>query len=111
MTSTKPDPVKIFKALSNPSRVEILKTIYKQGISCTFEGKVPTAEKCSCVGDIVQRFRLAPSTISHHIKELAHAGLVKVERSGQFIRVVPNPEALKVLGDFSDSLLNSAAKK
>jgi DNA-binding transcriptional ArsR family regulator len=56
------------------------------------------------VGDIVERFKLAPSTISHHIKELALAGLVKVERSGQFCRVYPNPEALKAISAFSDSL-------
>ena len=58
----------------------------------------------TCVGDIVERFRLAPSTISHHIKELALAGLVRVERNGQFIRVFPNPEALKAISTFSDSL-------
>lgn len=99
------DPAKIFKALSNESRLEILKSLYQEGISGTLEGQEECAEKCSCVGDIVERFRLAPSTISHHIKELAMAGLVKVERNGQFIRVFPNPEALKAISVFSESLV------
>ena len=99
------DPSKIFKALSNESRLEILKSLYREGISGTMEEQETCIEKCSCVGDIVERFRLAPSTISHHIKELATAGLVRVERNGQFIRVFPNPEALKAISAFSESLL------
>ena len=99
------DPVRIFKALSNESRLEILKSLYREGISGTMEGQDLCAENCSCVGDIVERFRLAPSTISHHIKELALAGLVRVERNGQFIRVFPNPEALRAISSFSDSLV------
>jgi ArsR family transcriptional regulator len=102
------DPAKIFKALSNESRLEILKALYKEDITGTLEGEEPCAERCSCVGDIVERFKLAPSTISHHIKELALAGLVKVERSGQFCRVYPNPEALKAISAFSDSLAGEA---
>ena len=103
------DPVKIFKALSNESRLEILKSLYLEGISGTMEGPEPCMENCSCVGDIVERFRLAPSTISHHIKELAMAGLVKVERNGQFIKVFPNPEALEAISAFSESLVRGIA--
>lgn len=104
------DPVKIFKALSNESRLEILKAIYHAGICGTIEGEIPEVEKCSCVGDIVQRFDLAPSTISHHIKELYTAGLITVERDGQFIRIAPNPEALKAVSAFSDSLAGELQK-
>jgi ArsR family transcriptional regulator len=103
------DPARIFKALSNESRLEILKSLYQEGISGTLEGQELCAESCSCVGDIVERFRLAPSTISHHIKELAMAGLVRVERNGQFIRIFPNPEALKAISTFSDSLVRQVS--
>lgn len=99
------DPVRIFKALSNESRLEILKSLYQEDISGTLQDQRECAECCSCVGDIVERFRLAPSTISHHIRELAMAGLVKVERNGQFIKVFPNPEALEAISAFSDSLV------
>jgi ArsR family transcriptional regulator, arsenate/arsenite/antimonite-responsive transcriptional repressor len=105
------DPVEIFKALSNPSRLEILKFVYESGVSGTFQGKNACCEKCSCMGDIVGKFKLAPSTISHHIKELVRAGLIKVERDGQFIRLLPNPEALEAVSMFTDSMLASAARK
>jgi ArsR family transcriptional regulator len=105
------DPVKIFKALSNKSRLEILKAVYQEGITGTLEGKAPCEGKCTCcVGDILRKFRLAPSTISHHIKELVHAGLVRVEREGQFIRVLPNPETMKVISDFSESLFRDTLR-
>lgn len=105
------EPARLFKALSNESRLEILKAVCEEGISGTLEGKTPCVEKCSCVGDIVQRFQFAPSTISHHIKELAQAGLVKVQRKGQFIRVFPNPEALKALKAFAESLLRMSRRR
>lgn len=105
------DPARLFKALSNESRLEILKAVCEEGISGTLEGRNPCVEKCSCVGDIVQRFHLAPSTISHHIKELAQARLVKVQRMGQFIRVSPNPDALKALTAFAESLLRMSRRR
>lgn len=105
------DAAKIFKALSNPSRLEILKAIYKKGICGTLNGEAPTVEKCSCVGDIVGEFHLAPSTISHHIKELAQAGLVSMSRDGQFICVFPNMESLEAIKDFTESLEGDMEKK
>ena len=88
------DPVKIFKALSNESRLEILRSLYHEGITGTLEGQETCAEKCSCVGDIVERFRLAPSTISHHIKELANADLITTEKRGKYLVARINKETL-----------------
>lgn len=105
------DPVEIFKALSNPSRLEILKFVYKSGVAGTFEGKLECCEKCSCMGDIVDRFHLAPSTISHHIKELVRAGLINVERDGQFVRLMPNPEALEAVSQFTESVMANGVRK
>ena len=104
------DPVEIFKALSNPSRVEILKFIYASGFTGTLDGKTECCE-CSCMGDIVCKFNLAPSTISHHTKELVRVGLVKVERDGQFIRILPNPEALEAVSEFMDGVVDSCKAK
>jgi ArsR family transcriptional regulator len=98
------DPVEIFKALSNESRVEILKAVYKAGVSGIYEDKKLCCETCSCMGDIVKKLGLAPSTISHHTKELVRAGLIRCERDGQFIRLIPNPEALEVIGSFANTL-------
>jgi ArsR family transcriptional regulator len=105
------DPVEIFKALSNPSRLEILKFVYQSGVTGTYDGKLECCEKCSCMGDIVGKFHLAPSTISHHIKELVRAGLVNVERDGQFVRLLPNPEALEAVSAFTESVMAGVDRK
>lgn len=103
------DPVEIFKALSNPSRLEMLKFIYESGAGA-FDGGNPCCE-CSCIGDIVGKFNLAPSTISHHAKELVRTGLVKVERDGQFIRLLPNPEALEAASALMNAVVESNKNK
>lgn len=64
----------ISKALADPSRFEML-----QRISTSKE-----APTCSSVCDWL---RLAPATVSHHLKELESAGLVTVEREGKFARI------------------------
>ena len=61
----------ISKALADPKRFEML-----QRIAASKE-----APTCSCVRDWL---RLAPATISHHLRELEAAGLVNVERDGKF---------------------------
>jgi ArsR family transcriptional regulator, arsenate/arsenite/antimonite-responsive transcriptional repressor len=102
------DPVEIFKALSNPSRLAILKFIYKSGMTGTFDGEGPCCAQCSCMGDVVGKFDLAPSTISHHTRELVRTGLVRVERDGQFIRLLPNPEALEAASAFMNTVAESS---
>jgi ArsR family transcriptional regulator len=105
------DPVEIFKALSNPSRLEILKFIYQSGFTGTLEGESVCCEQCSCMGDVVEKFHLAPSTISHHAKELVRSGLVKMERDGQFMRLLPNPEALEAASAFMETVVESTKGK
>jgi ArsR family transcriptional regulator len=61
----------ISKALADPKRFEML-----QRIAASKE-----APTCSCVRDWLG---LAPATVSHHLRELETAGLVKVERDGKF---------------------------
>lgn len=102
------DPVRMFKALANESRLKILESLYDRDISGTCTGPDISAESCTCVGEIVDRFGLAPSTISHHVRELALAGLVRVERDGQFIRVFPNPDALDAISAYTGSLKGKA---
>lgn len=61
----------ISKAIADPKRFEMLQRI----------GASEEAPTCSCVSDWTG---LAPATVSHHLKELDYAGLVKVERDGKF---------------------------
>lgn len=72
----------IAKALADPHRFEILQRIAAS----------PEAPTCSCVTDWM---RLAPATISHHLKELASAGLITMEREGKFARIAFNRDVLR----------------
>lgn len=59
-----------FKALSDPTRREILQLLRK--------GK-------KSAGEIGERFGLTGATISHHLSVLKGAGLVSDEREGKYI--------------------------
>ena len=62
---------RIAKALADPRRFEI------------FEEMAAATDELSC-GRIVERFPVAQATVSHHIKELADAGLIEIRPEGQF---------------------------
>jgi ArsR family transcriptional regulator len=62
---------RIAKALADPRRFEIFEHIASAGDDL-------------CCGKIVERFPVAQPTISHHLKELAEAGLVEIRPAGQF---------------------------
>ncbi len=99
------DLVNIMKALANPHRMEMLRSIYKEGVSVCCETSSTGVERCSGIGDIAAGIRLAPSTISHHLKELARAGLVSVERHGQSVRILPVTGSLEALKKFAEDML------
>ena len=69
---------RIAKALADPRRFEILEVI--------------AAGDDMCCGAVVECFPVAQATISHHLKELADAGLVETRAEGQFkyLRARPN---------------------
>ena len=74
------------KALSNPTRVAILRILKEQG-NCTC-GESCAGENCKCgcnCGSLVDMFPMAQSTISQHIKELKSAGLINLScRKGNY---------------------------
>jgi len=73
----------IFKALSNPNRLRIFMRIVT---SCK-PGTIHTVDPATCayVGELGKDLGIVPSTVSHHIKELRQAGLIKMQRQGQKI--------------------------
>lgn len=58
-----------FKALSDPTRIQVLHVVATEGVEMT-------------VGDIVKRLPVAQSTVSHHLKILADTRFVLLRREG-----------------------------
>jgi ArsR family transcriptional regulator, arsenate/arsenite/antimonite-responsive transcriptional repressor len=88
----------IFKALSNPHRLKIFMRLAccgSEGMLCCSTDKV-----CECVGELGSTLGIAPSTVSHHLKELYRAGLIKMSRNGQKIECSIDPEIITALSDF-----------
>jgi ArsR family transcriptional regulator, arsenate/arsenite/antimonite-responsive transcriptional repressor len=72
--------VDAFKALSNENRLTIFEHIRK---GCG-RGRIGD-DKRPAVCEVASNVNAAPSTISHHIKELRRARLIQCERRGQTI--------------------------
>ncbi|CCH50266.1 ArsR/SmtB family transcription factor [Pseudodesulfovibrio piezophilus] len=86
---------RMFKALSNPHRLRI----YSELAACVHEPitkRLPEEfQNCQC--GFAERLGLAPSTVSHHFKELREAGLVHMKRDGKDVLFWVNQEAARKL--------------
>jgi ArsR family transcriptional regulator len=87
-----------FKALAHPNRLKI----FLQLVNCCTPGTACPVEapRHCCVGDLGEDLDIAPSTLSHHIKELHHAGLLQMARRGQRMDCWVDTDALSTLRDF-----------
>ena len=96
-----------FKALSNPNRLNIFSRLMScctPGTVCSVDENVPV-----CVGELGHDIGIAPSTVSHHIKELRRAGLIRMKRHGRKVECWIDPDTLRDLaGFFSPRVANQA---
>ncbi len=69
------------KALSNPHRLALFQRLTR----CCAPGTICNPQQASqlSVGQLGEGVDIAPSTLSHHLKELNRAGLVQMERRGK----------------------------
>jgi ArsR family transcriptional regulator len=72
------------KTLADPVRIQILDLLREAG------GPV-----CQC--ELHPRFDISQPTLSHHLKKLADADLIDVERRGRWAYYSMNDDALEVL--------------
>lgn len=88
----------MFQALSNPNRLKI----FLQLIDCCPPGTrwEPDSACCAFVGDLTRVLEIVPSTVSHHMKALRQAGLIKMRRRGKKIEYWVDPKAVAALGRF-----------
>ncbi len=83
---------KLFKALNDPTRREILDLL---------------KEKDLTAGEIADSFEISKPSISHHLDQLKKAGLVTTEREGQFISYSLNITALEEATQWLFNLLKT----
>lgn len=74
--------LKRLKALDDPTRFEVMCALNKED---------------QCGADLARLINVTPATISHHMNELASAGLVKIRKEGVKFMYSTNKEALKQL--------------
>ena len=82
------DAIKVLSALAQESRLAIFRLLIEQGP----EG-LP-------VGMIGERLGVPSATLSFHLKELLHAGLVSSRQSGRFIYYAPVIASMNSLVDY-----------
>src|SRR4051812_12618833 len=69
------------KLLSDPIRVQVLELL-----------RSADAQVCQC--ELQPRFSVSQPTLSHHLKKLADAGAIEVERRGRWAYYSLNADAL-----------------
>ena len=84
----------LLKALADPKRFELLERIAKA--NCPLG--------CS---QAQAALKIAPATLSHHIKELENAGLIDVTREGKFHYLKLKPGVLEALAETLKALPSS----
>lgn len=77
------DHAAAFKALGDPKRVDMLKDIAGRD------------DVCAC--DLLERYDMSQSTLSHHLGLLARAGLVRTRKQGKWVHYTADWDALRGL--------------
>ena len=95
---TEIDLAKVFKALGDPTRLAIYETV-RDAVDTGSEHS--PRELRNSVSQIARRFDVSLSTVSHHLKELRSAGLIRCERRGRNIYCSIEPDALEAVGRFA----------
>ena len=63
-----------------------------------------------CVSEIQTKLKVPPATLSFHLKELDHAGLVQTRQEGRFIYYSPDFKAMNsLLGYLTDNCCEGEA--
>ncbi len=81
---------KTFKALSDPTRREILQLLQQGTLAA---------------GDIAEHFAMTGATVSHHLSILKEAGLIEAEKRGKYIYYELNLSVLEEIMTWMTGLM------
>lgn len=85
----------LFKALSDPVRIQILDLL-------------ASGELCAC--ELLKKLTISQPTLSHHMKILMRCGLVQAHKKGTWIHYKINPEKVNYLHQIIDGIIQSKNK-
>lgn len=89
--------VGMLAALSQPTRLRIVRFVASHGDEGVPAGRIAEAVQCP------------PSTLSFHLKELSQAGLLTPHPKGRFIRYTVLPDSFARLGRFVSGITGREA--
>ena len=82
------------RALADPIRVHLVEVLAEH------PGEL-------CAGELLPRFDVAASTLSHHLKTLADVGILESRREGQFAYYLVRAQALADLAAWLDQFVGA----
>ncbi|MGW9018975.1 ArsR/SmtB family transcription factor [Priestia megaterium] len=96
--------IDVFKALSNETRLNILKWLKEPEKHFPKQGahlpKEVSMEGGVCVGDIQEKAKISQSTVSHYLNMMQKAGLLESARHGQWTYYRRNEQLLHQLAEY-----------
>jgi DNA-binding transcriptional ArsR family regulator len=85
---------RMFKALSNPNRLKLFMNLLEESKLDLAKGRTHDCFLVKLLGGLGD---IGAPTVSHHVKELADAGLITTERDGKQLICSVDPAGLAAL--------------
>ena len=80
--------VKALAALAQPTRLAIFRLLVVQGV----DGMA--------AGQVAEKLKVSPATMSFHFKTLSHAGLIESRQEGRFVYYIANFTVMNGMVDY-----------
>ncbi len=84
---------RVFHALSNPNRLQLFLNLIDESRLDLAKGRVHDCFLAQLLGNL----NVGAPTVSHHVKELADAGLIETQRDGKQLVCSVKPEVMDEL--------------